>query len=210
MTSGKSIKTNKMDTANTAGLSKNNPIKDWSSTLKRQSKYMHALTNRLTQRQFTFKPEAGRWSIGECIEHLNISMRAYLKFMNPAIEKDKPVVNGDYAKGTLMGRLMLRALRKDGRRYPAPSSFIPPTHKLKADKVRTRFDRQISQLRQALVDCDGLALGTITMPWPVFRFIKISLAQAFELQILHNDRHLKQAEQVIQHVDFPRGKGEFI
>ena len=171
---------------------------------------MHALTNRLTKEQFAFKAEPAKWSVGECIEHLNLSMHAYLKFMNPVIRKTDLKASGDYAQGTIMGRIMLKALRKPGRRYPAPRSFTPNKNELNPDKVRSNFEKQITRLRQALEDSEGLAIGQITMPWPVFRFIKISLAQAFELQILHNDRHFKQAEQVIQHVDFPRLKGEFL
>jgi hypothetical protein len=41
------------------------------------------------------------------------------------------------------------------------------------------------------------------MPWPVFHPVKLSLAQAFELQVLHLGRHLDQAERVIRTEGFP-------
>lgn len=187
-----------------------NQIEYWSVTFEEQLKYMHALTNRLSYKQFNFKPESDRWSVGECIEHLNLSMLAYLELMEPVIHKTNLEGNGNFAQGTIMGRLMLRALRKPGRHYPAPRSFTPELNELDPGTVRNSFDTEINRLMQCLKRAKGLALGNITMPWPVFHLIKISLAQAFELQVLHNDRHFKQAEQVIQLEEFPTRNGEFL
>lgn len=185
---------------------KANRISKWSDTFNEQLKYMYALTNRLSSQQFNFSPGAEQWSVGECIEHLNLSMRAYLNLMKPVIGRTNLKAKGDYAPGTMMGRLMLRALRKPGRRYPAPRSFIPAHRELDPDKVRDTFEKEIRRLQQSLENSYGLALGKVKMPWPVFRIIKISLAQAFKLQIIHNERHFKQAEKVIQSENFPSPK----
>lgn len=179
-------------------------INEWSRTLKKQLKYMNALTGRLSREQFNFKPEPNKWSVGQCIEHLNLSMRAYLDLMKPAVTNASREAEGTFTRGTMMGRLMLRALRTPGRSYPAPKSFMPQGNDLDPGTVRGIFETEITCLQQVLWDSKGLALGQITMPWPVFRLIKISLAQAFELQILHNDRHFKQAEQVILSEHFPK------
>lgn len=186
------------------GKGKAKQLEEWSITFKKQLKYMHALTNRLSRIQFNYKPKPDKWSVGECIEHLNLSTGAYLKIMRALIKEADLQTTGEYDKGTMMGRIMLWALRKPGGRFPAPKSFMPKEGEYNPNSVRDAFDRQIARLRQTLEECEGLALGSINMPWPVFRLIKLSLAQAFELQILHTDRHLKQAERVIQREDFPR------
>lgn len=196
-----------MNTQKITDKDNSNQIKKWSTAFKKQLKYMYALTGRLSFEQFNFKSVPGRWSVGACIEHLNLSMNAYLNIIEPVIKKSSKKTKGKYAPGTIMGRLMLRALRKPGKTYPAPRSFMPRDNELDPDVVRETFENEITRLTQTLENCDGLALGKITMQWPVFRLIRISLAQAFELQILHNKRHFKQAERVIQHQDFPSRKG---
>ena len=181
----------------------NNLISNWSAILNMQLKYMYALTNRLTPRQFNFEPEPDKWSVGACIEHLNISMGAYLDIMEPTVKKTNRKSNETYTGGTLMGRLLLRALQQPGWHFPAPRSFLPENNELKPSRIRDVFEKQISRLQLILEDCYGLAIGKIKISWPVFRPVKISLAQAIELQVLHNDRHLKQAERVIQNKNFP-------
>lgn len=185
-------------------------IELWSIALKKQVKYMQALTGRLSYQQFNFRPEPGSWSVGECIEHLNLSMCAYIGIMNEVVENATSAGTTPYRKGPLLGRVLLRALHKSGSKYPAPRSFKPDGAELDPSSVREGFEGQVSRLRQIIRDCAGLALGQITMPWPVFQPVRISLAQAITLLELHNDRHLRQAEYVIQHGAFPRHDSKYI
>lgn len=53
--------------------------------------------------------------------------------------------------------------------------------------------RMVGLLRRAA----GLPLGRIKFGTPVSRFVRVSLAQAFEIHALHNHRHLEQAEQAV-------------
>lgn len=185
-------------------------IEIWSIAFKKQVKYMRALTGRLSYEQFNYKPAPGSWSVGECLEHLNLSMYAYLGIMNEVVENATLTGNPPYRKGPLLGRVLLRVLRKSGRKYPAPRRFKPKGGEHDPNSVRKGFEGQINRLRLTIGDSAGLALGQITMPWPVFHFVSISLAQALTLLELHNDRHLRQAEQVIQHGAFPRHDSEYL
>lgn len=181
----------------------NEHLVTWQRTFEAQRERMHALTRRLAPEAFSARPAPDRWSAGQCIDHLTVSMRIYLDLMEPVIERAAQKGDPPYDRGPLLGRLLLRALRAPGRRYPAPRSFQPRRRDLGPDDVREDFDRQMDRMQRALARGGGLALGHITMPWPVLRLVKISLAQAFELQTLHNDRHLDQAERAVRADDAP-------
>lgn len=180
-------------------------IKRWSNAFAAALERMEALTGNLTPRQFNFRPGPDRWSVGQCIEHVSVSMGVYLDPMEPVIEKADLPGEEPYGRGTFLGRLLVGALRKPKGRYTAPKRFRPSQSELDPEAVRQEFRRQTARMERALREADGLALGRIKMGWPVFGLIKISLAQAFELQVIHTERHLDQAEGVIRAEGFPAG-----
>ena len=68
-----------------------------------------------------------------------------------------------------------------------------------AGSFRERAERLIELAEKA----DGLPLGVVWIATPVSRWLKVSLAQAFEVHTLHTPRHLGQAERVKGHESFP-------
>ena len=44
-----------------------------------------ALVDPLTDAQFTWSPSPDVWSVGQCIEHLNVTARAYLPALDEGI-----------------------------------------------------------------------------------------------------------------------------
>lgn len=185
-----------------------NPMRDeklseWSSALAAEHERAHELIGALSREQLNFRHAPKKWSVGQCIDHVSVAMGVYLDRMEPVVEQADKEGGEPYGRGTWMGRFLIRALRKPGKRYMAPPSFRPRGGELEPDDVRDELDRQFGRMRRALERSDGLALGEILMPWPVFRPVKLSLAQAVELQILHVGRHLDQAQGVIRKDGFP-------
>lgn len=181
-------------------------LEEWIAAYESAGRRMHELTDGLSGEQINWKPAPDRWSVAQCLDHLEVTMRIYLDPLEPVVERawGEDRAGGEpYGRGTFMGRLLVRALRKPGKRYPAPPSFRPSRSELDPDAVRRGFDEAIGGLRAAAGRCRGLDLGGIRMPWPVFRPVKMSLAQAFELQALHLHRHLDQAERVTREPRFP-------
>ena len=56
-----------------------------------------ALVTPLGNDQFTWKPASNKWSIAECLEHLNATARAYLPFIDEGIAD--AIRHGAYAEG---------------------------------------------------------------------------------------------------------------
>lgn len=185
-------------------------LEEWIGAYESAERRMHELADGLSGDQINWKPAPDRWSVAQCLDHLVVTMRIYLDPLEPVVERARAPDGigrrtGDepYGRGTFMGRLLVNALSKPGKRYPAPPSFRPSRSELDPGEVRAGFEKAIGDLQAAAHRCRGLALGEIRMPWPVFRPVKMSLAQAFELQALHLHRHLDQAERVIGEAGFP-------
>lgn len=185
-------------------------LEEWAAAFEAGRRRMHELSDGLSRDEINWKPAPDRWSVGQCLDHLRVSMKVYLDPMEPVVEEARSGgrTGGEpYGRGTFMGRVLLRALKKPGKRYPAPPSFRPRQSDLDPDDVRAGFEEQIGRMLAAVQRCRGLALGEIRMPWPAFPLVRLSLAQAFELQALHLHRHLDQAERVKEEAGFPAPVG---
>src|SRR5438309_11624412 len=90
-----------------------------------------ALLVGLTPEQFTMQPEAGKWSVAECILHLNVTAKVMQALMEKAIvqsRQDKKVGAGPFDIG-LKGRLMVWIAEPPPKfRIPAPAHLRPPVH----------------------------------------------------------------------------------
>jgi hypothetical protein len=168
-----------------------------------------ALVAPLSDAQFTWTPAPDVWSVGQCIEHLNVTARAYLPALDEGIAS--AIRAGVYGNGpftyNVLGRLMVRSMEPPPLwRFKVPAIFAPPAS---ADTLRTRAEimagfrgyqvQYIDRLRQA----NGVDLAKAKVASPANRLLHISLGSGFLLQIAHERRHLWQARQVIARSNFP-------
>jgi hypothetical protein len=165
------------------------------------------LVTGLSDASANWAPRPGSWSMAECIQHLSRSLDTYAEKMQPAIEKARREgrTGGEpYGKGTFLGRYLVAFLGKGpSAKAPAPRVFRPTTTDLEIGAVAEGFRTQVRTMTDLARAADGLKLGHIVFASPVSPLVRVSLAQAFEVHILHTPRHLDQAERVAQAEGFP-------
>src|SRR5215510_1604769 len=75
------------------------------------------LVEGLSEDQFNWRPSPEKWSINECLEHLNVTARLYWSVLAEAVNSAR--INGWFSKGpykrTWMGRLMVRSMEPPAR-----------------------------------------------------------------------------------------------
>lgn len=145
-------------------------------------------------------PGPKRWSIAQCIEHLVVTAKLYETATEEAIRRAREAGNtgkAPYGRGTWVGRFILSALDKGrSKRVGAPRMFQPSAESIDFASSCARLRTSLDTYRAWIRDADGLALGSIKVATPISRFVKISLAQAFEIHSKHALRHMEQAEEV--------------
>jgi hypothetical protein len=169
-----------------------------------------AIVKPLSDAQFTWSPSPDVWSVGQCVEHLNVTARAYLPALDEGIAS--AIRAGVYGQGpftyNLLGRLMVRSMEPPPLwRFKAPAIFRPPAA---PQSLRSRTEimagfhgfqvQYMDRLRQA----NGVDLAKATVVSPANRLVHLSLGSGFALQIAHARRHLWQARQLTLHAEFPR------
>ena len=169
-----------------------------------------ALVSPLSDAQFSWSPSPDVWSVAQCIEHLNVTARAYLPALDEGIAS--AIRAGVYGTGpftyNILGRLMVRSMEPPPLfRFKAPAIFAPPATP-QAQRARSEIMagfrgyqvQYIDRLRQA----NGVDLAKAKVASPSNRLLHISLGSGFALQIAHERRHLWQARQILSRADFPR------
>lgn len=157
---------------------------------------LHALVHAVPAEQWPVRRDPERWSVAECVAHLNLTSAAYDEILKGAIPKDqRPATpfTGRYRRD-FFGWLLWRSQPPPVRiRTKTIARFIPestaPAPQLVAD-----FDRLQEMQLAWLAEADGLPLNTIKVASPFNAKLHYNLYSCFSILPAHQHRHLWQAE----------------
>lgn len=157
-----------------------------------------ALVSGLTTQQFTTQPEPGKWSVAECILHLNTTAQVVQSLMEKAIAEGKRnniVGSGPFAIG-FKGRLLFWIAEPPPKfRIRAPRNVRPPSQIDNPLKLLPDFLKAQNEWERLIRESAGLDLGKI-MIGPRFSAFRMRLAGVVPWMMAHQRRHLLQAENV--------------
>lgn len=191
--------------ANQGPLALAREIDDFRKQFEQISADADALVTPLGEDQFVWKPGPNRWSIAECLEHMNATARAYL----PAIDEGiaDAIRHGAYAEGpfqySLVGRIFSRMMEPPARfRMRAALDKQPGPERPKRETLagfRAYQVQYVDRLRQA----NGIDLSRSCVRSPLASWIRIPLGSAFASMAAHERRHLWQARKITEMAGFP-------
>jgi DinB superfamily len=164
------------------------------------------LMSGLSDAQFNWQPEPGRWSMAGCFDHLNLSAaQLFIPSIDAAIANARARnlrSNGPFTYSAFERWMVKNNDAPPKMRFKAPSRFHPPS-KRPVNDVRAEFLRWQDELSKRLSEADGLDLRRAKHKSPI-PFVKWSLGGFFQMMLAHERRHIFQARQVRQHPAFPR------
>jgi len=176
-------------------------IRDFDRCAKEINEARHraeALVLGLTPEQFTTHPEAGKWSIAECILHLNVTASVMQPLMEKAIahaKHDNKVGVGPFGIG-LKGRLLVWIAEPPPKfRMPAPPHLRPPARIDDPLKLVPHFLKAQDEWERLIKESAGLDLAKIKVG-KRFSPFRARFAAALPWMMAHQRRHLLQAENV--------------
>jgi hypothetical protein len=156
----------------------------------------------LTPEQVTTQPAPGKWSIAECILHLNATAAVVQPLMEKAIaqaRQDKKVGAGPFDIG-LKGRLLVWIAEPPPKfRIPAPPHLRPPSQIDDPARLLPDFLKAQDGWERLIRESAGLDLAR-TKVGPLFSPFRARLAASFPWMMAHQRRHLLQAENVKRQV----------
>jgi hypothetical protein len=156
----------------------------------------HELVSALTAEQIACRPDPGKWSIAECLAHLNITAATVQKLMARGIEQakqEKRFGEGPFSIGP-KGRLLIWIAEPPPKfTIRAPKNVRPPTVIDNPLQVLPQFLHAQDEWERLMREQEGLNLVKIKVGQGAFR---MRLAAVLPWMMAHQRRHLLQAENV--------------
>ncbi|HAS43405.1 MAG TPA: hypothetical protein DCS93_23195 [Microscillaceae bacterium] len=158
----------------------------------------------LTEEELYWQPAPGKWSVGECLEHLNITSRNYMPKIKVGIQQG--LEKGWQAQGIfktgLIGQNFTNSFRLDEnnqprRRVKTFKSFEPNNLPQRNPRVREEFAENMAQFIAQIDQAAQVNLNKVKITsaiGPIFRF---RLGDVFRFLNVHTHRHLIQAQRVV-------------
>jgi hypothetical protein len=163
---------------------------------------LHKLADHIPDARWKSRPGPNRWSAAECVEHLNLTSRAYIPLLRRALET-APRTPRDATRhyrrdflGWLFSRLV-GPLPRFGKirigRVKTPPSFVPKDMPDRAEAI-AEFDRLQADLLALTRLAEGFPLDQMMIVSPFGGRVKYNVYSALRILPRHQDRHLGQAE----------------
>jgi hypothetical protein len=158
---------------------------------------------RRTPEEFLWEqPSSGRWSVGECIEHLNISHERMLQAMQAALDSRPPdPPAGPYkldSKGWLLTKMLAPGFPM---RTKTAKDFVPQSGGSR-DALLSRFRELLERVWNLARQGTERDFGAVKMESPFRAGLRYTVYSGLVVTEVHLRRHLQQAEAALRKV-FP-------
>lgn len=145
--------------------------------------------------ELLLKPSSsGGWSVAQCLEHLNSYGVYYLPLFEKGLATSQDDMRVETIKSTWLGKLAIDSMNpeKGKKKFKARKGHIPEVT-LDARTVVAEFINQQEQLLQILRIAKNKCIQQIKIPISIAKFLKLHLGDAIQFLIIHNERHIQQA-----------------
>lgn len=175
-------------------------IQDLTESIETVERTARAEFGSLTGDELNWRPGEGRWSIGECLNHLMTANEPYFPIFESVANgtKTTTILERLPVLPSLFGSLVLNVVKPETKRKSrAPKVFAPSPEPVDTDIV-DRFCEQQRKLLAAIQPLANVDLDNVIVTSPVASFITYSLRDALLIVVRHEERHLIQAQNVLR------------
>jgi len=138
--------------------------------------------------------DEGGWSVVQNLEHLNFYYNYYNPTINQALESASPDTKADTFSSGWLGGYFTKSMDYRGKgKTKAFKDYIPNTD-LDPARVISDFITNQEELLRLLRLSKDYNLTKIKLPISLTKLIKMRLGDVFQFVIMHNERHIVQAQ----------------
>lgn len=158
------------------------------------------LKSDLTEEKFNQKPASGGWSVGECLQHINITAEQYIPRIDICINiaREKKLFTDEKFKARFIQNKLISSLEPPYKRKIKTFKAFEPASELEMHATFDSFKKFNDQIINFVNESNGINLRKAVLVSPVSKLVRLKLGEAYLLLATHTRRHLWQAEQVIK------------
>jgi hypothetical protein len=171
-------------------------------TLESAQSRLRSLADKVSDKEWSKRPGPDRWSAAGCVEHLNLTSRAYIPLLRDATV-DARGIGGDprtrYRRDALgwFMSIMIGPVNRVGSlpvmRIKTTAPFVPKGGQSR-DKLLSDFVKLQADLITLVRAADALPLDRVKIVSPFGGRMKYSAYSALVIVAQHQHRHIQQAE----------------
>jgi len=159
---------------------------------------LHELVRTVPVEQWGRRAVPARWSVAECVAHLNLTSLAYVPLLSHAVSRARMLERrpaGRYRRDPI-GWLLWATMGPPVRvRLKTIARFLPASLAAPGLLVQ-EFDRLQAAQLDLLTQADGLPITQVRVTSPFSAHVRYNLYSCFRILPRHQHRHLWQAERV--------------
>ena len=157
---------------------------------------VQALTDGLSVEAFNWQPAPERWSVAQCLAHLQVAGGLLVPRLEDALAQATEPSHARPVRYGFVGRWFIRANEPNPKRkVKTPSAFVPPARHAPDVLVPSLLELQDRLIRCA-EQADGLHLSSPKIPSPAASFLRFDVPTWLAVTEAHERRHLAQAQDV--------------
>lgn len=173
------------------------------SEVKEQTQTIQRLAEQyflpLSSAQLNYKPSPEKWSIAECLEHLNYYSSYYNNAIQAAIQKagQKGWTATSVFSPTWLGKKSVAMVQDEQKPIKAKNFLNPALSQVDPDVVQRFIKGQIEFLR-LIHAAQKVNLNKAKVRIEIMKLFKLPLGDIFLFMVAHHQRHCNQAMRIHQ------------
>jgi len=184
-------------------------FKEISLITKSNYDFVQNKLNKLKDSQLNWKPNNQSWSINEVLFHLNQYAHYYQDVFISKIESTKFTEPKSQFISSPLGKSAWKSMKLGvanniKRKFQSPKNYNPT---LQPQLVRPNeisiFEKYQLDLFEIIEKARNVNIQRVKIPISISKFIRLKLGDALLFVIYHNERHLQQIKNLIEHRAFP-------
>ena len=157
----------------------------------------------LSDAQCIWKPEPGVWNVLECFHHLIVTDELYYPRLHAVIEKASREGGSTPFRPSSFGKTFIRYVSPGSQRKIKTFRTFEPSPALTDVTVLQQFVDHQDELTALIRQADGINLNRGKFSSPASRLLRFSVGEGLTVLVVHQQRHLQQAQRLTQRSDFP-------
>ena len=164
----------------------------------------------LSDKQLKWRPNEQTWSINEIFSHLNEYVKYYHQVFTTKISTTKFTEPKSQYISSPLGKsawksMQLGVAKNIKRKFNTPRNYNPSVNKsLLNDDAVPFFIQSQKELMDIIDKAKFVNIQRVIVPISISKFIRLRLGDALLFVIYHNERHVYQALNLLQHRAFPK------
>lgn len=149
----------------------------------------------LSDKALNTKEATDRWSILECLEHLNRYSRYYNMALSKAIDRAKTQnqTRDEHVQSTWLGRKFIAMVHPSNAKKQKTFKSMNPAQSVLDRTVIEEWIHHQEQRLALLQEARSINLNQSHVPIEFFKWLRLNVGDTFQLLVAHEQRHMLQA-----------------